>query len=175
MNTSKHVNSIVLVALFGAILGTSSRAAAQGTAHELKLTPENVTYGGINGNTKPVLRVASGDTVAVETEGYRVLDYLKFGGVPDSEIPASLKEVEAYGAAHGLSNPTTGPIYVEGAEPGDTLEIHFLKFDFLHPYGWTQISAGSGTLQKEFPIFKVKILHYNIPEGTVEFAPGINL
>src|ERR1700682_4761240 len=113
MNASKHLDWVVLVALFGAALGTAGRARAQGTAHELKLAPENVTYGGINGNTKPVLRVASGDTVTVETEGYRVLDYLKFGGVPDSEIPDSLKEVEAYGAAHGLSNPTTGPIYVE--------------------------------------------------------------
>src|ERR1700722_6190087 len=172
---NQRVNCIFLLALFGTLVGFVHRAAAQGTAHELKLTPENVTYGPIDGHTKPVLRVASGDTVTVETEGYRVLDYLKFGGVPDSEIPASLKEVEAYGAAHGLSNPTTGPIYVEGAEPGDTLEIHFLKFDFLHPYGWTQISAGSGTLQKEFPIFKVKILHYNIPAGTVEFSPGIEL
>jgi acetamidase/formamidase len=175
MKASTHVNWVALVALFGAALGTAGRAAAQATAHELKLTPENVTYGGINGNTEPVLRVASGDTVAVETEGYRVLDYLKFGGVPDSEIPDSLKEVEAYGAAHGLSNPTTGPIYVEGAEPGDILEVHFLKFDFLQPYGWTQISAGSGTLQKEFPIFKVKILHYDVPAGTVEFTPGIVL
>jgi acetamidase/formamidase len=105
-----------------------------------------------------------------------VYDYLKFGGVPDSEIPASIKEVEAYGAAHGfVGSPTTGPIYVEGAEPGDTLVVHFVKFEFLHPYGWTQITPGRGTLPDEFPIFKAKILHYDLASGTVQFAPGVKL
>ena len=69
MNKNKHVRWIVLFALFGAALGSANRIAAQTTAHELKLTPENVTYGAIDGHTKPVLRVASGDTVTVETEG----------------------------------------------------------------------------------------------------------
>src|ERR1700688_637393 len=99
MNASKHVDWVVLVALFGAALGTSGRATAQGTAHELKLTPENVTYGAIDGHTKPVLRVASGDTVAVETGGSGVLQGLRFAGVPDSELPAALREVGDYGTA----------------------------------------------------------------------------
>jgi len=151
---NKHVRWIVPVALFGA-----GRAMAQDTVHELKLTPDNVTYGPIDGHTKPVIRVASGDTIAVETGGSGVLQGLRFAGVPDSELPAALKEVGDYGTAHGTTNsPTTGPIYVEGAEPGDILEVHFLKFEFINDYGWTQIAPGSGTLQKEFPEYRIKVL-----------------
>src|SRR5258708_30993559 len=136
-NKRKHIKWIVVFAFFGAVFGPAGRATAQTTAniaakttakpaaraakpaakmHELKLIPANVTWGGIDGHTKPVLSMVSGDTVAVETEGYRVMDYLKFAGVPKSEIPDSLKEVESYGKAHGLSgSPTTGPIYMDGA------------------------------------------------------------
>jgi acetamidase/formamidase len=169
---------IALFILMGTLLGSAGRVSAQTAAksYELKLTPANVTWGPITGNTKPVLRVASGDTITVETFGDSVVNYLRFAGIPDSEIPASLRDLQAYGEAHGFAgSPTTGPIYIEGAEPGDTLAIHFIKFEFIHPYGWTQITPGRGTLPDEFPFFKVKILHYNLAAGTVEFAPGITL
>jgi acetamidase/formamidase len=178
MNKNKRGKWIVLLAVVGTVLGSAGRATAQTApkTHELKLAPENVTWGPITGNTKPVLKIASGDTVTVETEGDSVMNYLKFAGVPDSEIPASLRDLQAYGEAHGFTgSPTTGPIYIEGAEPGDTLAIHFIKFEFLHPYGWTQITPGRGTLPDEFPLYKLKILHYNTEARTVEFAPGINL
>jgi acetamidase/formamidase len=176
MNKGMHFKSILLFAMFAALLGSAGRATAQTAVHELKLTPENVTYGTIDGHTKPVIRVASGDTIAVETGGSGVLQGLRFAGVPDSELPTALKEVGDYGTAHGMTNsPTTGPIYVEGAEPGDILEVHFLKFEFINDYGWTQIAPGSGTLQKEFPEYRIKVLHYNTAAGTAEFIPGIEL
>ena len=172
------INWILLLALFGAVLGFVGRATAQSAsqAHELKLAPANVTFGNIDIHTKPVLKVASGDTVTVETMAHAAPEILRLGGVTDDDIPDSLKEMERYAAAHGFTgDPKTGPIYVEGAEPGDTLEIHFLKFDFLHPYGWTQIVPGRGTLPSEFPFFKVKIVHYNAAAGTADFGSGITL
>jgi acetamidase/formamidase len=178
MKKKMGMNVIVLFALFGVVLGIVVGAPAQTAApmHELKLAPENVTYGAIDGKTKPVLHVASGDTIAVETGGSNVLQGLRFAGVPESELPAALKETGDYGTAHGLTNsPATGPIYVDGAQPGDILEVHFLKFDLINQYGWTQIAPGSGTLQKEFPIYRIKVLHYNIAAGTAEFTPGITL
>jgi len=174
----KKIEWMRVAALSVLILGSTVYAMAQAASktYELRLTPENVTFGAIDGNSKPVLHVASGDIVTAETLGDNVTSYLRFAGVPESEIPDSLKKLAAYQKEHNISGgPQTGPIYVEGAQPGDTLEIHFLKFDFLHPYGWTQFRPSRGTLPDEFPYFKVKILHYDLATRTVEFAPGITL
>jgi acetamidase/formamidase len=178
MKSKMDRSMAAFLALFGGLFGVVASAPAQTTAHthELKLKPDNVTYGPIDGHTKPVLHMASGDTVTLETGGANVLNGLRFAGVPDSELPASLKETGDYGTAHGLTNsPATGPIYVAGAQSGDILEVHFLKFEFFNEYGWTQIAPGSGTLQKEFPIYRIKALHYNIAAGTVDFTPQITL
>lgn len=175
---SKKIKRVFLFALCVIAVGIDARVTAQttGKSYELKLSPANVTFGNVDAKVKPVLRMASGDTVTVETMGHAEPAILRLAGVAEEEIPDSLKEMERYAASHGFSgDPKTGPIYVEGAEPGDTLEIHFLKFDFLHPYGWTQIIPGRGTLPQEFPFFKVKIVHYNAAAGTADFGSGITL
>jgi acetamidase/formamidase len=142
---------------------------------QLKLTPGNVIWGYLDGSVKPVLRVASGDTVQVETMLYGY-DRLKMLGVSDAEIPDSLKEVERSRPEHGPGgSPQTGPIYVEGAEPGDVLEVRILKFEFLHPYGWTQFRPGRGTLPDDFPYFRAKLIRFHPESGTAEFGPGIML
>ncbi len=68
-----------------------------------------------------------------------------------------------------------GPIYVEGAEPGDTLEVEFVD---LQPaaWGWTAIIPGFGLLADEFPEPALKIWRLEGgAEGWAEFAPGIRL
>ena len=49
------------------------------------------------------------------------------------------------------SHPLTGPIYVDGAEPGDVLEVRFLDIGFLTPYGVSGFVPGGGTLPDDFP------------------------
>lgn len=68
-----------------------------------------------------------------------------------------------------------GPIYVEGAQPGDTLDIELLD---LQPasWGWTAIIPGFGLLADEFPEPALKIWHLEGgADGWGEFAPGIRL
>ena len=61
------------------------------------------------------------------------LERVRMAGVKDSEIPDSLKLIEGNVKERGPgAHPMTGPIYVEGAEPGDSLEVHILGFEFLH-------------------------------------------
>jgi acetamidase/formamidase len=65
----------------------------------------------------PVARIRPGERIIVETEDAR-------GGLtrtPETTTSAFLLEMRRRGW-HG--NPVTGPIYVEGAEPGDTLAVH---------------------------------------------------
>jgi acetamidase/formamidase len=97
-------------------------------------------------------------------------------GVAESEIPESLKLVERTVTDRGPgAHPLTGPIYVEGAEPGDTIELRILGFEFLHPFGVTGFRPGSGTLPDEFPYARFRRIAINPAAGTAEFRPGVML
>lgn len=108
--------------------------------HQLPLTPE-VVHGFFNASTPPALHVASGDTVI-----FRTLDAgWHTGGLaqpPEQTIP------RPEGAGHALS----GPIYVEGARPGDVLEVGISE---LVPaaWGWTYAGTrpGSERYRRPFP------------------------
>ncbi|MDQ6824088.1 MAG: acetamidase/formamidase family protein [Candidatus Eremiobacteraeota bacterium] len=68
-----------------------------------------------------------------------------------------------------------GPIYVEGAKPGDTLEVELLD---LQPadWGWTAVIPGFGLLADEFPEPALKIWSLQKEaDGCTEFAPGIRI
>lgn len=144
--------------------------------HELKLIPQNVHWGYYDATVKPVLRVASGDTIRVETMIARGLARLRAAGVAEAEIPDALKAVEAAVKERGPgAHPLTGPIWVEGAEPGDVLEVRILGFEFLHPYGVSGFIPGSGTLPDDFPYTRFKLFRFDIGRGVTEFAPGITL
>ncbi|MFA5552445.1 MAG: acetamidase/formamidase family protein, partial [Trueperaceae bacterium] len=72
----------------------------------------------------------------------------------------------------GKVNPVNGPIYIEGAEPGDAVEIEILDFD-ESGWGWTGIIPGFGLLADEFAEPFMNISRYD--EKRVEFQPGIHL
>jgi acetamidase/formamidase len=154
----------------------TAAASVWAETHELKLTPANVHWGYYDSRLKPVLKVASGDTVRVETMVAGGLERVKLAGVADAEIPESLQQVERSVTDRGPgAHPLTGPIYVDGAEPGDVLEVRILGFEFLHPYGVTGFRPGSGTLPDEFPYARFKLIRIDPRAGTAEFRPGVKL
>lgn len=71
-------------------------------------------------------------------------------------------------------NPVTGPIFVRGAKPGDTLEVEVLEFA-MSTWGWTAIIPGFGLLADQFPEPWLK--HWDLTPGarTASFADGINI
>src|SRR6267142_2530184 len=150
--------------------------AQSSRTHDLKLLPANVHWGYYDAGVKPVLRVASGDTIRVETMVARGLQRLRSAGVPEGEIPNALKVVESTVTERGPgAHPLTGPVWIEGAEIGDTLEVKIVGFEFLHPYGVSGFIPNNGTLPDDFPYVGFKLVHFNVPAGTAEFAPGITL
>jgi acetamidase/formamidase len=162
------------LATTGVLLAAAVSARAE--THELKLIPANVHWGYYDARLKPMLKVASGDTVRVETMLAGGLERLKMAGVPDSEIPDSLKQVEKAVTDRGPgAHPLTGPIYVQGAEPGDIVEVRIVGFEFLHPYGVTGFRPGAGTLPNDFPYARVKLIRIDAKAGTAEFRPGVTL
>jgi acetamidase/formamidase len=145
-------------------------------SHELKLTPANVHWGYYDARLKPVLKIASGDTVRVETMVAGGLERVQQAGVADAEIPESLKQVERAVTDRGPgAHPLTGPIYVEGAEPGDVLEVRILGFEFLHFFGVTGFRPGSGSLSDDFPYARFRLIRFDPAAGVAEFRPGVML
>jgi acetamidase/formamidase len=161
-----------------AIVVCAAAILAQGTVrtHELPLAPQHVHWGYFDARVKPAVRIASGDRVRLETMVARGLERLKLAGVPDAEIPASMRAVEAEVRERGPGpHPMTGPIFVEGAEPGDSLEIRILAINFLHPFGVAAFSPGGGVLPSDFPYAHQRLLRWPTGAKDIEFRPGVRL
>jgi acetamidase/formamidase len=166
-----------------ALLCTIVLVAATGSnpqsprTHRLEATPETVAYGYYWSEAKPVLRITSGDIIDVDTLLTNSPTGLARAGVPDDKIQASLKAVVA---AFPQGSPgrgpgghiLTGPVYVEGAEPGDALEVKVLSIDLAIDYGYNGC-AGFIRANCDQPTPPAKIFHLDRGTMTSEFLPGI--
>src|SRR3990170_3458001 len=85
----------------------------------------------------PVLRVASGSIVSFD-----VLD-ASCGQLTEHSAAADLATLD-----FARVDQVGGPVYVEGAEPGDVLEIGLLEFQPAD-WGWTACIPGFGLLTDE--------------------------
>src|SRR5215831_5459280 len=124
------------------ILLTASTAAADARpprTHRLEATPATVAYGYYWSEAAPAVRIASGDIIDVDTLLTNTPAGLTKAGVPDDKIQASLKSIvaEVTGERKGPGGHIlTGPVYVEGAEPGDVLEVRIVSIDLAIDYGY---------------------------------------
>src|SRR5207302_6397259 len=126
---------------------TAVTLAAQTRApktHRLEATPATVAVGYYWSEAKPALRIASGDIIDVDTLLTNNPAGLARAGVPDDKIQQSLKTIvaEVTGDRRGPGGHIlTGPVYVEGAQPGDVLEVKILSIDFPLDYGYNGCSG----------------------------------
>ena len=124
--------------------------------HHLPSSPETCHWGFFDAKLKPVMTIASGDEVTVETVS---------GGpevVPDKSkfhVPPELTDIHTKCERQLQGHILTGPIAVEGAEPGDVLEVDILDVQLRQDWGWNLIRPLSGTLPDDF--HETRIL--NIP------------
>lgn len=162
-----------------ALAGLSITVSAQNTGprvHRLEATPETVAYGFYWSDARPALRVASGDIIDVDTLLTNSPAGLTRAGVPDDKIQASLKAITtALPAGHPNRGPgghiLTGPVFVEGAEPGDTLEVKVLSIDLPIDYGYNGCSGYvPANCERGLP---AKIITLDRATMTAEFLPGI--
>ena len=142
--------------------------------HRLEATPATVAYGYYWSDAPAVLRIDSGDIVDVDTLLTNTPTGLAKAGVPDDKIQASLKAIvtEVTGDRKGPGGHIlTGPVYVEGAEPGDVLEVKILSIDLPLDYGY---NGCSGYLPENCETGAVsKIIPLNRKKMTAEFLHGI--
>lgn len=159
-----------------ALVTVGSVAAHPPQTHRLEATPSTVAYGYYWADAAPVLHIDSGDIIDVDTLLTNTPAGLAKGGVPDAKIQDSLKAVvaEVTGDRKGPGGHIlTGPVYVEGAEPGDVLEVKILSIDLALDYGYNGCSGYlPENCDKEVPI---KILSLDRKKMTAQFLPGILL
>ena len=124
------------------LLGVSSGRLAAQHFHRLPATPGTVAYGYYSAAATPVLRIASGDTVLVETLITNRPDRLEAAGVAPADVQQSLRDIVTQVTDKGPGGHIlTGPIFVEGADSGDVLEVRILRIDLALPYGYNGCSG----------------------------------
>jgi formamidase len=79
----------------------------------------------------PVIAVAPGEEVVLQTR--------------DASDGGVTREAGRGPGGRGRIHPLTGPVYVDGAEPGDLIEIEYMAIE-PEPWGWTSCGAGTGFL-----------------------------
>ncbi len=154
------------------VVGTGG-APAQPTVHELKAAPETTHIRFFDATLPPVLTIESGDIVRLETASGNPR-YYEAQGVPRDQIPPELYAVYAARDSSGRDDHTlNGPIYVNGAEPGDTLEIRIRSVDLWLPIAGQGI--GRRLFPEEFPDGLQRVHRIDLAARTVQIAPGVTV
>ena len=165
---TRTVYAAVLTMLLG--VGTVDGQSPE-RVHELSASPSTTHIFFFDAALAPVLQIDSGDVVRLETATGNPR-WFENAGLSRDQIPAELYAVyEGYDSGSRGDHTLNGPIFVNGAEPGDVLEVRILSVDVRLPI------AGQGIGQRLFPgEFEAPVsrVHWiDLDARTVEFAPNV--
>lgn len=141
-----------------------------GASYNVPANSDTVTLGLFTLNKTPVVKIRSGDTVSMQTWN-SCLQIMAFNKTTPAEIAAfyTANDIQKRRGMHSL----TGPVYVEGAEPGDVLEIRILDIK-LGDFGYNFLSPTQGILT-EFTTPRIKYFALDKKNNTTEFIKGVCL
>jgi acetamidase/formamidase len=173
--------AVALVYVFLPAMAGRPAARAQqrmNADHYLPAKPENVTWGWIPTDAKPLVTVRSGETVRIDTISHHgatqaedPVTFLGALGIKPEEILQDARDFWATRASRnrqgrGGAHILTGPVAVAGAEPGDTLEIQILELSTRVPWGINTAGPTSGVLGNDYPGTKPGDPGSGVPAGT---------
>src|SRR6516162_355790 len=134
--------------------------------HLLPATLETTQWGWFDNAQPPVLRINSGDIVVLET-----MMHSHNQVIPGTTID-QIKKLRTDHPGRG-PHTITGPIYVEGAEPGDVLKVTINK---IVPRSYAvnfNVPGMFGEFPKEYADGQVKYLYLDWDKKITEFLPGV--
>ena len=137
-----------------------------GKVHLLPATLETTQWGWFNNAQPPVLRINSGDTVVMET-----MMHSHNQVIPGTTID-QIKKLRTDFPGRG-PHTLTGPIYIEGAEPGDVLKISINK---IVPRAYAanfNVPGMFGQFPQQFPDGQVRYMYLDLDKMQTEFIPGV--
>lgn len=160
------------------------KAKTKSAAVRLRSTPETVSWGWIAADRAPVLRVRSGQTVRIDTVSHQGLntgkDPVAFFGAAGIRPTAVLEDAVAIyrGVKRGDGagpHILTGPIHVEGAQPGDMLEVRVLDVAIRVPYGVNSTGPGWGAAPDLLIEPAQKVIKLDLRRRVALFAKGVEV
>jgi acetamidase/formamidase len=182
------IRRVSLVAVIASLLVVTSAAQAQQSArtdapvataaatYTLRPTPKTVAWGYYDAKAAPVLRIKSGDTVEIQTLITNSPKRLEEAGLPADQVEQSLRDITDQVKDKGPGGHIlTGPIFIEGAEIGDVLEVRILGIKLAIPYAYNAFGPGRGYLPDDYPYAKIKIIPLDAQRMAAHFAPGIDI
>ena len=133
--------------------------------------PKTCHWGFFNADLPPVATVASGDEVTINTVsgGPNVLPG------PGFDVPPELLEIHAAGVPTVPGHILTGPVAVEGAMPGDVLQVDILDVRLRQNWGYTFIRPLSGTLPQDFPQYHHMTVPLDVARSEATLPWGLKL
>lgn len=156
--------------LFSLLVATFCATSLFAETYRVPATSETTTLGLFTLNKPPVVKVRSGDKVSLETWN-SCLHEMVFNKTTPADVAQfyTKHDIQKRRGMHTL----TGPVYVEGAEPGDVLEIRVLDIQ-LSDWGYNFLSPTQGILP-EFTKPRIMYFKYNKKNNTTEFTKGVCL
>jgi len=142
-----------------------------GRVHVVPSTPETVHLGVFDTTLPLVEEIESGDVVSYPNTWTHFLDRMQ-PGVPVEQLAQWRRDNPGKGP-HSI----VGPVGVRGAEPGDAIEIRYLR---VRPKPWAANfnnpgALGTGALPDLFPEGQVRYFDLDLARMTTRFAEGIQL
>jgi len=150
----------------------------------LRSTADTVLWGYIAANLPPALTIKSGQIVQIEALSHQGLttnqDPVKFfdsyGIRSEDVLPDAIAVYSQVNRPKGASvHILTGPIYVEGAEPGDTLEVRVLDITFRVPYGVNNTGPGKGVLPNLLKSQSAKLIRVDLERRVALFSDDVEI
>ena len=157
-----RVGLVTLAMALCAAPRATAEAAQTPAEHAVPSRPETVSWGWFPLDKSPVLTIASGDTVRIDTlshagatqNDHPEVSLGELGIDPDQILP---DVIDFWASREGRPREgrsghiITGPIAIEGAEPDDMLEIQILELTTRIPYGINNTSATGGVYGRGYP------------------------
>jgi len=145
---------------------TGQQKPPAGPGVQIPSTVDNVIRGHIPAYLPPIMRVKPGQLVTIDTLSHQGINtgddpiaFFARGGIKREEVLKELSDV--YGRVKpppgGGTHVLTGPVYIEGAEPGDMLEVRVIDVRFRVPYGVNFSNKGVGVLPEllDEPVYRI--------------------
>ena len=167
---------MVAIVIAASAVAAAQRGTKDAGVKVLEPTPATVAYGYYSADAKPALRIRSGERVRVHTLLTSTPARLEGAGVAKDQIEPALRDIVDTVKDRGPGGHIlTGPIFVEGAEPGDVLEVAIETIELAIPYAYNAFSPRGGFLPQDFAESRMKIIPLDKERMIARFADGIEI